>query len=158
MASLVNCKACNAPVSKNAPTCPQCGEPIAAAKKPPKQYSLFSLIMLIALGVFIFNLATPDKPKSPPKPKTPEEIRKAEIMRGFNAWDGSHVQLERWVKGRLRDPESYEHIETRYIDKGDHLVVYTKYRARNGFGGMNVEDAVARANIDGSLIKVLSPE
>lgn len=93
------------------------------------------------------------------KPKTPAEIRASQVQQGFSAWDGSHRQLERWIKKNLKDPDSYEHIETSYIDKGgNELVVLTKYRARNGFGGMTIGQTAARANIDGSLIEVLASE
>ncbi len=69
---------------------------------------------------------------------------KAETNRkGFHclsAWDGSMPALERYVEDNLRDPDSYEHIETRIAPvsaDGTHTVIM-KYRARNGFGGMTI--------------------
>lgn len=69
---------------------------------------------------------------------------KAETNRkGFHclsAWDGSMPALERYVEDNLRDPDSYEHIETRIAPvsaDGMHTVIM-KYRARNGFGGMTI--------------------
>jgi hypothetical protein len=49
------------------------------------------------------------------------------------------------VKDRLRDPSSFEHIDTVIspVDDGDHKVVMT-YRANNGFGGKTAERAEAR--------------
>jgi hypothetical protein len=75
-----------------------------------------------------------------------EEV--AEREAGFHClrpWDGAHNGVERWVKDNLREPDSYEHIETRITPKdeaGRHMLVM-KYRARNGFGGMNIESVVA---------------
>lgn len=63
----------------------------------------------------------------------------------LSAWDGSHTGLIAQVKAQLREPDSFEHIETRIApvdENGDHAVAM-KYRARNGFGGMNVETALA---------------
>ena len=68
----------------------------------------------------------------------------AEMQRkGFHclsSWDGSHSEVVRLVKGELRDPDSFQHVETRVTpvsDQGLHSFTM-KYRARNGFGGMNV--------------------
>ena len=75
-------------------------------------------------------------------------IQKVEDTRkGFHClsgWNGAHRTLESWVKEKLRDPDSYNHIETRITpvnEKGEHVLVM-KYRAKNGFGGMNVESLV----------------
>jgi hypothetical protein len=47
------------------------------------------------------------------------------------------------VKAQLRDPSSFEHVESRIMPNvnGKHRVVM-KYRARNGFGGVNVAYAI----------------
>jgi len=79
---------------------------------------------------------------------------KAENARkGFNClsgWDGSNASLVSQVKNQLREPDSFEHAETKITPRsasGQHTVVM-KYRARNGFGGMNVGEALA--TIDGA--------
>jgi hypothetical protein len=80
--------------------------------------------------------------------KKAEEKRKG--FHCLSAWDGSYGDLEDYVKERLRDPESFEDIETRISpvsDTGTHTVIM-KYRARNGFGGMNVSYATAEITND----------
>jgi hypothetical protein len=85
-------------------------------------------------------------------PPTAEQIRadaaKAEEdqRRGFHClsgWDGSNASLVQQVKNQLREPDSFEHIETRITPEvnGKHNITM-EYRARNGFGGMNVATAV----------------
>ncbi|WP_156437645.1 MULTISPECIES: hypothetical protein [unclassified Sphingomonas] len=76
------------------------------------------------------------------------ERREAEKRRqGFHclsSWDGSNRSLVDQVKEGLRDPNSFEHDETRIAPvtaTGNHPIAM-KYRARNGFGGMNVEEVV----------------
>ncbi|WP_420023721.1 hypothetical protein ACN9JG_06070 [Cereibacter azotoformans] len=76
------------------------------------------------------------------------EAKKAEERRfGFHClsgWDGSHLEFARTVKAQLRDPDSFEHVETQVVevdDAGRNRVIMT-FRARNGFGGMNVERAL----------------
>lgn len=65
----------------------------------------------------------------------------------LSLWDGGHPGMERAIKGRLRDPRSMEVIRTRITpvinpdyptrNGWGHRVV-VDFRARNGFGGMNV--------------------
>lgn len=70
-----------------------------------------------------------------------------ERRKGFHClsgWDGSHSEFKHDLKKQMRDPDSFEHIETRVgpiNDLGRHAV-FMKYRARNGFGGMNVGTAI----------------
>lgn len=59
--------------------------------------------------------------------------------------DGSNPSTIREVKELLRDPASFEHIKTQIYPSihGEHAL-WMRYRARNGFGGMNVETVQAR--------------
>jgi len=93
-----------------------------------------------------------------PKPKkvlTPAEQREKDISRQFSAWDGSHRNLEALIQDSLHDPDSYDHVETRYSDKGDHLMVALKYRAVNGFGAKRLYQAIAKVGLDGTIISVI---
>lgn len=60
-------------------------------------------------------------------------------------WDGANRDLVRQVKVTMREPGSFEHIDTRIYgnDNGEHGLWMT-FRARNGFGGMNIEKVYAR--------------
>lgn len=78
-----------------------------------------------------------------------EEAAEAEKRRKgfhcFSAWDNSIRGFRDEVKAQMREPDSFEHIQTRITpvsEAGTH-VAYMSYRARNGFGGMNVGEAVA---------------
>jgi hypothetical protein len=71
------------------------------------------------------------------------DAEKAEDQRkGFHClsgWDGSHPGLVKLIKENLRNPRSFEHIETRVSpkdDKGEHRAL-TEFRAENGFGGLD---------------------
>ncbi len=74
--------------------------------------------------------------------------QKAEDKRkGFHclSYNGAHHGVEKYIKANLRDPASYDHIETKITPvskKGEHVLIM-KYRAKNGFGGMNVESLIA---------------
>ncbi len=67
----------------------------------------------------------------------------------LSAWDGSHPTMVSAVKQRLRDPSSFEHVETRTSPmdvEGKHVLIM-QFRAENGFGGKNV--GFAKGILDG---------
>ena len=95
---------------------------------------LFSTVLIwvfILAAVFVSN------------EDTPEDVAKQKIEKLFDPWDGSHRELTKVIKSNLRDPDTYEHIETTYEINGDSVNVMTKYRAKNGFGGHVVETVTA---------------
>lgn len=132
---------------------------------------LFLIILLlfcslIALGIYRDSQKTPEqreadrkqyekeKKESDEQYKKEKEIEDAKNEEEkldkaqFNCtshWDGSVHDVVDAVKNNLREPSSFEHIETKVslVSKDDEQVVVMKYRARNGFGGMNVESVVA---------------
>jgi len=68
--------------------------------------------------------------------------------KGFHClsdWDGSHRRVKTFIEGRLRDPDSFEHVETKItpMDADGNHTLFMTYRAKNGFGGVNVETAIA---------------
>lgn len=74
----------------------------------------------------------------------------------FSAWDGAHRTLQDRVKAQLKDPDSYEHIETRYTGTEESPVrITTSFRARNSFGGYVVNRAVAEGGADCSVSNVV---
>jgi hypothetical protein len=78
------------------------------------------------------------------------------IAKQFSGWDGSHIELTRIIKDSMNDPKSYEHVETRYSDKGDYILVWTTFRGKNAFGGVVKNSVGAKFTLDGRLIEVIS--
>jgi len=85
-----------------------------------------------------------------------EAKRKKLIEEQFSAWDGSHIGLTRMLKKNMRNPDSYEHIETTYRDDGKSLVIKTRYRGQNGFGGMTIGEVMARVDFNGNVLEIIS--
>jgi hypothetical protein len=83
------------------------------------------------------------------------EARKKKIESQFSAWDGSHRNLERVIKESMNDPDSYEHVETVYWDRGDYLVVRTTFRGKNAFGGVVKNSVKAKVSLDGQVLQIL---
>lgn len=81
--------------------------------------------------------------------------RKKKIELQFSPWDGSHRNLERVIKKAMNDPDSYEHAETTYWDRGDYLIVKTTYRGKNSFGGVVKNFVKAKVSLDGQILQIL---
>jgi hypothetical protein len=86
------------------------------------------------------------------------EARKKKIESQFSAGYGSHRNLERVIKDSMNDPDSYDHAETVYWDRGDHLVVRTTFRGKNAFGGVVRNSVKAKVNLDGQVLQILDQD
>ncbi|TZF83664.1 hypothetical protein FW774_09320 [Pedobacter sp. BS3] len=104
---------------------------------------IIGIILLAAIGYY----------SQSPSEKAADKARQ-DIESKFSAWDGSHIKLVEYVKPRLRDPSSFEHVETTYIDKGDEIFVTMHFRCKNGFNGVN--NCYAYAYCDKATGEVLS--
>jgi len=78
----------------------------------------------------------------------------ASVKGQFSAYDGSHRQVEAAIKARLKDPSSYEHVETRYAVNPTSITVYTTYRAKNSFNAVVPGTAVATVDASGNVISL----
>lgn len=83
------------------------------------------------------------------------EARTKNIERQFSAWDGSHSNVERFIKEAMNDPSSYEHVNTMYWDKGDYLIIKTIYRGKNAFGGVVKNFVKVKVSLSGQLIEII---
>jgi len=172
--ALIECSECGREFSDAATACPNCGKPVTdltagvetahKADKPSKKAgsALLGLItwgVIIAVGVWA---CTPDE-MTPEERAAQQAEAQEERRKGFHClskWDGSHREFKQAVTKNLRDPDSFEHIETRVtpVKDGKHRIIM-EYRARNGFGGMVVGQATgAYANSDCANITLTQTE
>lgn len=90
----------------------------------------------------------------PSKPR--EQVRQTAPTRGAvqnSGWDGSVHQVERYLKTVLKDPDSYDGIEwSKVMPSGPQFVVRHKYRARNSFGGMVIENRIFVLDAAGNVL------
>ncbi len=144
----MKCPQCAEIIKKAAKVCKHCGHDLSgnAKKSDTKQTAQGCGILAVLglVGVLLVSTCSGSEEE-----RAAEEAKAADDrQKGFHclsAWDGSHREVVNQVKAQLRDPSSFEHTETRIspVDEdGNHQLRMT-YRARNGFGGMNVGQAVA---------------
>lgn len=158
---LTNCEACGKEISRNAPTCPHCGEPkdinISSPPHPPKapqklgcagSFLLIFIVLWIASRFVSNDTTTKNRHPEEKKIRTPSELRIDQIKNCFSQWDGSHRGLTPIIKKAMNDPDSYDHVETKYFDMKDHLVVITSFRGKNAFGGVVKNFIKAKTDIN----------
>lgn len=151
--ALVKCKECGEKASTKAKTCPKCGA------KPPKKTSIVTWGILALILFAIYGAWQTESNLTPEQIKAREEQR----VKGFHclsSWDGSHSAVKKYVEERMRDPDSFEHVETRISpvnDKGTHRLAM-KYRATNGFGGLTVGSATAIVDNESCQATITSME
>lgn len=85
-----------------------------------------------------------------------KEAYKKWVKDQFSAWDGSNRYLVDLVKEHLNDPKSFQHVETSYADKGDHLLIKMIYRAKNGFGGLVLQNVTGKSDYKTQTISIIS--
>ncbi|MBD3339395.1 MAG: hypothetical protein GF353_09820 [Candidatus Lokiarchaeota archaeon] len=162
--ALIPCPECKKKISDSSESCPKCGYKLSPEKieeikenekKSQKQVAIgCAVIFAIFFVIYLICSNSPDSQNN--SIKTAEEIRKEEIGKHFSAWDGSHRGLTAYIKKSMHDPSSYEHVETVYWDRGDHLIVKTTFRGKNAFGGVVKNWIQAKVDLNGNVIDVIS--
>lgn len=144
--ALIKCKECGGEVSSKAKTCPKCGASVGRRGIGCGTLVGYAVLLLIVIPMVIgLIIAAIDDSEPEPAPApapakqqlTPEEAAEKEKK-------DKAVQLAAagaaTLKKTMRDPDSFE-LESALVIEESGAVCYT-YRARNGFGGMNRDNAV----------------
>lgn len=84
-----------------------------------------------------------------------KQERQETIEGQFSGWNGEHRSLSRHIEKNLKNPDSYEHVKTLYVDKGDHLLLETTYRGTNSFGAIVTNKAYAKVGLDGAGLTII---
>lgn len=111
-----------------------------------KYFFVSIIVLLIAI-----NMCNRETNVSSSEPKSREQ----RVTEQFSSWDGSHYALEKLIKKGMHDPSSYEHIETRYGDKTEYILVSTSFRGKNAFGALVKNTVNAKVDINGKIIEVI---
>ncbi|WP_300434036.1 hypothetical protein [Christiangramia sp.] len=143
------CSKCNHEVNKDMKNCPNCDADLTKQRKIATFGCLGFVLIAIIIGIWFFS------GESETPQLTDAEKRVQHIENCLSAWDGSHPELEERIKSSLNDEESYEHIETRYLDNDSSITLITKFSAKNSFGGTLKKDVIAEINNNCELIEII---
>ena len=118
---------------------------------------LWTVVILIILFFVVKSCVFgDDKPEGPDTSKmTQSQIDSIKhvkfITDQFSAWDGSHFNSVLAIKDKMNDPDSFEHVKTTYKESGNKLIVFTKFRGKNTFGGVVTQTFVTRTDSTGAI-------
>ncbi len=121
--------------------------------KDPAEIGGMGCGLLLIFGA-IYSLHQCSTPDEPTEQELLAEADKAfeDREKGFHclsAWDGSNASMVRQIESGLRNPDSFEHIDTLITpvneQSGKHGVSMT-FRAENGFGGMTGGRAIGEVD------------
>lgn len=134
--TMIACAECGATVSDTAKTCPSCGtsnKRMKKAKQPTPRW--FKIAIAVFIAAIAIAVAVQDNKPAPLQ--SPQEIAAARVedLRNRSAYDAATT-----LKAHLRDPSSL-HFERISVNE-DGSIVCLRYRARNGFGGLGLEQMV----------------
>lgn len=114
-------------------------------------YLLFSAMMILAITSCNSGSSYPKNSDGSFK-----SARQIEIDNQFDDWDGSHPALTEMIKNNMNDPSSYEHVETRFKDENEHILVITKFRGKNAFGAKVLNTVMAKVDLKGNVLEIVS--
>ena len=113
--------------------------------------------VIIAVIAALFWIITPsDSGEAENDRNTPQ----AKVERQFHPWDGRHRALEDLVVDNLNDPNSFEHLESRYTHNESErtIRVWMDYTASNRMGGTVRGTAIAVFDYDGDVVDITQLE
>jgi hypothetical protein len=112
------------------------------------------VVILITVNAFI------EEPEKEPVIKTAMQLKEEHLARVFSSWDGSSSTVVDLVKATLNDPESFEHLNTNYIQTGSdeehrEYLVTMEFTAKNGFGGRLRKWVTVILDKDGNYVSTI---
>jgi hypothetical protein len=116
-------------------------------------------VILFAFFIWFNHESDEDREIQQEEREIQQKTEAENIRKGFHclsSWDGSHSEIVKLTKGRMNDPNSFEHVETKVkpVEDGRHLLFMT-FRGKNAFGGTIVNRATATYANDGCTVSKL---
>ena len=111
-------------------------------KTTPGEWVIGLVVIGIFLTVYVSCTSESDEEKVERLAKEKED--RTQGFHCLSSLNGSHRAFTDGVQKRLRDPDSFEHVETLVtpVDANGTHIINMSYRARNGFGGMTMGTAI----------------
>jgi hypothetical protein len=115
-----------------------------------REWTILAFIIIGIVGITLWAKHNNKSETLTPEQKN-ERAAMQRLTRHFNS-DGSHIGLVKWVKDNMHNPKSFEHVETKYLEKDDKITLWMTYRGTNRFGGIITSKQIAIADYDGNII------
>lgn len=117
--------------------------PMRKAKNRFFNSSVLKWILIFGVIIFFMDQCFKNNAKESALRNDPNNIE-----RHFSQYDGSYTKFKNYIKENLKDPSSFEHVETVFTNNNDGTAtVIMKYRGRNSFGAITTEIVKCTLNI-----------
>lgn len=114
-----------------------------------------TVVFVLLVGWSMLTGPSQDQKTKQPAASSPAPKSAPKATVANSGWDGSVWQVEHFLERNLKDPDSFEAIEwSPVIDNGNGYAVRCRYRAKNSFGGYNIEEQLFVMNKQGDVISV----
>ena len=110
---------------------------------------VIKVIAIFVLAVLIMAILADMGDDTPP----PTPTRAEQIQKHFSPWGGSNKAMVTAAKDMINDPNSFEHIETRYFDADSVINVSMTFTATNPFGARVKIMTFGRIDNEGKLLE-----
>jgi hypothetical protein len=138
---LIKCKDCGHEISPSAKACPQCGAP-SPREANNAAIGCLGVIILFAVSFFGASQCTSTPKETNATQEPPEIMTPAKAMESQRM--GRAALRMGLLRQHMREPESLKWEAALSDETGD--LICLRYRAKNGFGGMNVEVAIFKGD------------
>lgn len=111
-------------------------------------------VLVLVWAIVWILVAFTDDGKSTSEPlaaPSPAQLRKDAVQRAINQGE---VNLMAYIKANMHDPDSFDLVDDRAIDAGDHITMVMTYRGRNGFNALRTERVAATFDMQGNITSV----
>ena len=162
--ALIICPECKKKVSEIAEKCPHCGYKFytgetAIIKKQSRKNRKFMWLFFLIIVIIVILTNAPGKQEltNPKLSKFQNDSIKHHnhVIKQFSSWSGEHYNSVKLIKKSMNDPESYDHVETKYTDLSKNgLKVFTKFRGKNLYGGVVTQTYVTFIDTLGNVTKI----
>lgn len=88
------------------------------------------------------------------KVKTPAELRTEQIEKQFSVFNGSHDNTVKEIKKQMKNPKSFEHVKTVYIDRekiDNTIKVVCEFRGTNSYNAIVTNRAESIVDLNGNI-------
>ncbi len=129
-----------------------------------KLYLFSSVLGICILGAVIYSIygMLPDRPRQTQSHRSSmSSSTNAKREEVYNSgYSGSVHQVITWLKRNLKDPDSFEAIDWGVVKKieGEGFTTWCRYRAKNSFGGYNIEKIAFILSSSGDVVSAVKVE
>ncbi len=154
----IQCPYCRKPIDENIEYCSFCGKSLdvdtikLSKEKQKKRNKRIWIFVAISIAFFTIVMFIPSDGSS----SSSSTAQTKEVVTN-SSLDSSVSQVKVWMRSNLKDPDSLEYLEWSAVQKtntGDYRV-RVKYRAKNSFNAVVIENKLFTLDSNGVVIDVV---